>query len=77
MKRLAITFAVVVGALGVVPAVANGARTQVVRPSVVKPSVVKPSVARPYVVRPDVVRTAIVRQVWFGTSIQIVRVHGL
>ncbi len=83
MKRLAITFAVVAGVLGVAPAVASGAnRTQVAKPAlakqlVVRQQVVKSAIAKPAVFRTAIFRTAIYRQVWLGRSIQVVRVHGL
>jgi len=88
MKRLAITLAVVAGALGVVPAVASGAnraqiakpalaKQQVVRQQVVKSAIAKPAVFKTAVFKPLVFRTALYRQVWLGRSIQVIRVHGL
>ena len=83
MKRLAITLAVVTGALGVAPAIASGAeRAQVAKPAlakqlIVRQQVAKTAIAKPAVFRTAIFRTAIYRQVWFGRSIQIVRVHGL
>ena len=66
MKRLALTLAVVTTALGVAPAVASGARAQVVKPALVKQQVVKQ----------QVVKQALVRQVWFARSVQQLRVLG-
>ena len=84
MKRLAITFAVVAGVLGVVPAVASGAnRAQVAKPAlakqqVVRQQVVKSAVFKPLVFKTAVFRTAVFRTaLWRGQSIQVIRVHGL
>lgn len=84
MKRLAITFAVVAGALGVVPAVASGAdRAQVAKPAVAKQQVVRQQVFKTAVFRTAVFKTAVFKTavfrtaIWRGQSIQVVRVHGL
>ena len=84
MKRLAITFVVVVGALSVVPAVASGAnRAQVAKPALVKQQVVRQEVVKSAVFKPLVFKTAVFRTavfrtaLWRGQSIQVIRVHGL
>jgi hypothetical protein len=84
MKRLAVTLAVVAGALGVVPTMASGAnRVELVKPALAKQQVVRQQVVKSAIVRPAVVKTAVFRTavfrtaLWRGQSLQVVRVHGL